>query len=110
MFRRTFTSEKFGTRLWRDILKDNSGTILALGVIGSASFGAGLYLNQLEVFEEKLKLVKKDVVLAEERAKNDVVLAEERAKKESLQLLYNIFTQEEYKDAKKKLLAKNKDE
>jgi hypothetical protein len=103
MFRRGFTSEKFGTRLWRDILKDNSGTILALGVIGSASFGAGLYLNQLKVFEEKLKLV-------EERAKKDVVLAEERAKKESLQLLYNIFTQEEYKDAKKKLLAKNKDE
>lgn len=94
-----------------------------MGVIASGSFGVGLYLNQLKVFEEKLKLVqeaanndtklveeklnaaKKDTMLVEEKVK----LAEERAEKETLKLLYNIFTQEEYKEAKKKLLAKSKD-
>ena len=31
-------------------------------------------------------------------AKPDSIIVEERAKKEALQLLYNIFMQEEYKD------------
>jgi len=111
-------------RLFIEILNENSGVILALGVIGSGSFGIGLYLNQMKVYEEKLKAVKmeakkdtllaeerakKDVLLAEERAKKDALLAEERAKKEALEHLYNIFTQEEFKDAKKKMMAqKNK--
>ena len=118
-------------RLFIEILNENSGVILALGVIGSGSFGIGLYLNQMKVYEEKLKAVKmeakkdtlfaeeklkavkmeakKDTLLAEERAKKDALLAEERAKKEALEHLYNIFTQEEFKDAKKKMMAqKNK--
>ena len=91
--------------LFREILKENSGTILALGVIGGGTFGIGLYVNQMKVYEEKLNVVeeraKRDVMVAEEK----IMVAEERAKKEALQLLYNIFTQEEYKDAKKKLLS-----
>ena len=91
-----------------------------MGVIASGSFGIGLYLNQMKVYEEKyvnqmnlyeekLNFVKmeakKDTLLAEEKAKKDSLLAEERANNEALQLLYNIFTQEEFKNAKKKLIA-----
>jgi hypothetical protein len=134
MIIRRFFSAGSSRRLFSDILKENSGTILALGAIGSGSFLIGFYVNQLRVFEEKLNAVKmeakkevmeamKDIVIAEERAKKDIliveerakkevmeakkdiVIAEERAKKDTLEHLYNIFTQEEYKDAKKKLLA-----
>ena len=114
-FKRLFSTQPI-RKLFSEILKENSGTILALGVIGGGTFGIGLYVNQMRVYEEKLNVVeeraKKDVMVAEERAKKDVMVAEEkimvaeeRAKKEALQLLYNIFTQEEYKDAKKKLLS-----
>jgi hypothetical protein len=141
IIKRLFSAES-SRRLFSDILKENSGTILALGAIGSGSFGIGFYVNQMRVFEEKLNAVKmeakkdcilvkmeakkdsiiaeerarkdvmvaeerarKDVMVAEEKFKKDVMVAEERSKKEALQLLYNIFTQEEYKDAKKKMMA-----
>ena len=110
-FKRLFSTQPI-RKLFSEILKENSGTILALGVIGGGTFGIGLYVNQMKVYEEKLNVVQRDVMVAEERAKRDVMVAEEkimvaeeRAKKEALQLLYNIFTQEEYKDAKKKLLS-----
>jgi hypothetical protein len=109
MISKRFFSTESSRRLFSDILKENSGTILALGAIGSGSFAIGFYVNQMRVFEEKLNAIKmiakKDTLLAEERARKDVLVAEERAKKEALQLLYNIFTQEEYKDAKKKIMA-----
>ena len=99
IFKRLFSTQPIRPLpLFREILKENSGTILALGVIGGGTFGIGLYVNQMKVYEEKLNVV-------QERAKRDVMVAEERAKKEALQLLYNIFTQEEYKDAKKRLLS-----
>ena len=115
MIKRLFSAEPT-KRLFNEILKDNSGTILALGVIGSGTFGLGLYVNQMRIYEEKINAVrmeaKKDTVIAEEKinaakmeAKKDTVIAEERANKEALQLLYNIFTQDEYKEAKKKMLA-----
>ena len=111
ILKRSFSTQSIRP-LFREILKENSGTILALGVIGGGTFGIGLYVNQMKVYEEKLNVVQRDVMVAEERAKRDVMVAEEkimvaeeRAKKEALQLLYNIFTQEEYKDAKKKLLS-----
>ena len=64
------------------------------------------------VYEEKLNAVKmeakKDTLLAEEKI-NTVKMEANRdvmeAKKEALQNLYNIFTQEEYKDAKKTMLS-----
>jgi hypothetical protein len=127
MIIKRFFSAESSRRLFSDILKENSGTILALGGIGSGSFGIGFYVNQMRVFEEKLNAVKmeakKDTLIAEERARKDTLIAEERArkdtlvaeerakkevmeaKKEALEHLYNIFTQEEYKDAKKKLMA-----
>ena len=184
MIIKRFFSAESSRRLFSDILKENSGTILALGAIGSGSFGIGFYINQMRVFEEKLNAVKmearkdtlvaeekinavkmeakkdsiiagekilvaeekiiaaeerakKDTLVAEEKlnavkmeakkdsiiagekilvaeekinavkmqAKKDSIIAEERARKEALQLLYNIFTQEEYKDAKKKMMA-----
>ncbi len=116
MIIKRFFSAESSRRLFSDILKENSGTILALGAIGSGSFGIGFYVNQMRVFEEKLNAVKmeakKDTLIAEERARKDTLVAEERAKKEvmeakkeALEHLYNIFTQEEYKDAKKKLMA-----
>jgi hypothetical protein len=116
MIIKRFFSAESSRRLFSDILQENSGTILALGAIGSGSFGIGFYVNQMRVFEEKLNAVKmeakKDTLVAEERAKKDTLVAEERAKKEvmeakkeALEHLYNIFTQEEYKDAKKKMLA-----
>jgi hypothetical protein len=134
MIIKRFFSAESSRRLFSDILKENSGTILALGAIGSGSFGIGFYVNQMRVFEEKLNAVKmeakKDSIIAEEKikaaeerakkdtlvaeekinavkmeAKKDSIIAEERARKEALQLLYNIFTQEEYKDAKKKMMA-----
>ena len=100
IFKRLFSTQPIRP-LFREILKENSGTILALGVIGGGTFGIGLYVNQMRVYEEKLNVVQRDVMVAEEK----IMVAEERAKKEALQLLYNIFTQEEYKDAKKKLLS-----
>ena len=126
MIKRFFSAQP--TRgLLIDILNENSGTILALGVVGSGTFGIGLYVNQMRVYEEKLKGVKmeakKDTLIAEEKAKKDTLIAEEKintvkmeakrdvmeAKKEALQNLYNIFTQEEYKDAKNTMMAqKNK--
>jgi hypothetical protein len=134
MIIKRFFSAESSRRLFSDILKENSGTNLALGAIGSGSFGIGFYVNQMRVFEEKLNAAKmeakkdirivevrakKDILIAEERAKKevmeakkevmeakkDIVIAEERAKKEALDHFYNIFTQEEYKDAKKKFLA-----
>lgn len=92
-------------RLLSDILRDNSGTIVSLGVIGSGAFGIGLYLNESKVFEEKINAVrmeaKKDNLIAEEKIEKAKIEAE----KEALQLLYHIFTQEEFKEAKKKILA-----
>ena len=51
-------------------------------------------------------------LIADEKIKNSEKVYEEKIKavkieadKEALQLLYNIFTQEEYKDAKKKMLT-----
>ena len=123
MIIKRFFSAESSRRLFSDILKENSGTILALGAIGSGSFGIGFYVNQMRVFEEKLNAVKmearKDTLVAEEKintvkmeARKDTLVAEERAKrevmeakKEALEHLYNIFTQEEYKDTKKKLMA-----
>jgi hypothetical protein len=103
MIIKRFFSAESSRRLFSDIIKENSGTILALGAIASGSFGIGLYVNQMRVFEEKLNAVKME-------AKKDYIIAEERARTEALQLLYNIFTQEEYKDAKKKMMAqKDKD-
>ncbi len=118
MIIKRFFSAEPKRRLFSETLKENSGTILALGAIGSATFGIGFYVNQMKVYEEKLNAVKmeakKDCIIVEERAKIDVmvaeeriIIAEERAKKEALQLLYNIFTQEEYKDAKKKMMAQS---
>lgn len=133
MIKRFFSAQPT-RRFLIDILNENSGTILALGVIGSGTFGIGLYVIQMRVYEEKLNVyqekinalalvaeekintvkmeAKKDILVAEEKintvkmeAKKDSIIAEERARKEALQLLYNIFTQEEYKDAKKKMLA-----
>ena len=105
MIIKRFFSAESSRRLFSDILKENSGNILALGAIGSGSFGIGFYVNQMRVFEEKLNAVKmeakKDTLVAEERAKREVM----EAKKEALEHLYNIFTQEEYKDTKKKLMA-----
>ena len=98
MIIKRFFSAESSRRLFNDILKEKSGTILALGAIGSGSFGIGFYINQMRVFEEKLNAVKME-------AKKDALIAEERAKKEALEHLYNIFTQEEYKDAKKKMMA-----
>ena len=88
MIKRLFSTEPT-KRLFSEILKDNSGTILALGVIGSGTFGLGLYVNQMRIYEEKLKVY-------DEKIKTVKIEAE----KEALQLLYNIFTQEEYKEAK----------
>ena len=115
MIKRLFSTERT-KRLFSEILKENSGTILALGVIGSGTFGIGLYVNQMRIYEEKLNAVRmearKDTAIAEEKinavrieARKDTVIAEERANNKALQLLYNIFTQEEYKEAKKKMLA-----
>ena len=103
MIIKRFFSAESSRRLFSDILKENSGTILALGAIGSGSFGIGFYVNQMRVFEEKLNAVKmeakKDSIITEERARKDTLVAEERAKrevmeakKEALELLYNIFT------------------
>ena len=92
MFKRFLSSTTIPKRPF-EILQDNSGAILGLGAIGSGTFAIGLYVNQLRVYEEKLKVT-------EEKIKS----AEERAEKKSLLLLYNIFTLEEYKNAKKKLL------
>jgi hypothetical protein len=104
-FSKRFFSAESSRRLFSDILKENSGTILALGAIGSGSFAIGFYVNQMRAFEEKLNAIrmiaKKDTLLAEEKARKDVM----EAKKEALQLLYNIFTQEEFNNAKKKLMA-----
>ena len=92
-------------RLFSDILRDNLGTIVSLGVIGSGAFGIGLYLNESKVFEEKINAVrmeaKKDNLIAEEKIEKAKIEAE----KEALQLLYHIFTQEEFKEAKQKILA-----
>ena len=125
MIKRLFSTEPT-KRLFSEILKDNSGTILALGVIGSGTFGLGLYVNQLRIYEEKLKVYDEKIKVSEEKinavkmeAKKDTLIAEEKIKaseekiktvkieadKEALQLLYNIFTQEEYKEAKNRLLA-----
>ena len=118
MIKRLFSTEPT-KRLWREILKDNSGTILALGVIGGGTFGIGLYVNQLKIYEEKLNVYDEKIKVSEEKinavrmeARKDTAIAEEKikagkieAEKEALQLLYNIFTQEEYKEAKKKMLA-----
>ena len=115
IIKRLFSTQP-SRRFLIDILNENSGSILAFGVIGSGIFGVGLYINQMRVYEEKINAVKmeakKDTDLAEEKintvkmeAKRDVM----EAKNEALQNLYNIFTQEEYKEAKKTLLAqKNK--
>ena len=114
MIKRLFSTE-FTKGLFSEILRDNSGTILAVGVIGSGTFGIGLYVNQMRIYEEKINSLrmeaKKDIAIAEEKinsvrmeAKKDSVIAEERANKEGLKLLYNIFTQEEYKESKKKML------
>ena len=66
----------------------------------------------MRVYEEKINAVKmearKDTMIAEEKikiAEEKIIAAGERTNKEALQLLYNIFTQEEYKDAKQKMMA-----
>jgi hypothetical protein len=120
MIIKRFFSAESSRGLFSDILKENPGTILAFGAIGSGSFGIGFYVNQMRVFEEKLNAFKmeakkdsiiaevraeKDMMVAELRARKDIMVAEERAEKEALQLLYNIFTQEEYEDAKRKMIA-----
>jgi hypothetical protein len=77
MISKRFFSAESSRRLFSDILKENSGTILALGAIGSGSFAIGFYVNQMRVFEEKLNAIKmeakKDALLAEERARKDVM-------------------------------------
>jgi hypothetical protein len=134
MIVKRFFSAEPSKRLFSDILKDNSGTIVALGAIASGAFGIGLYVNQMKVVEEKINTVKalaeerskKDNLLAEEKlnalkmeSKKDNLLAEEKlntvrmegkkevmeAKKEALENLYQIFTQQEFKDAKKTMMA-----
>lgn len=86
--------------------------MLALGVIGSGTFGLGLYVNQMRIYEEKLNVYDEKINAVRMEARKDTAIAEEKiksvkieAEKEALQLLYNIFTQEEYKEAKKKMLA-----
>ena len=137
-FKRFFSNEPAKRQLLTGYFKDNSATItLLLGVAGGA-FTFGLYLNQIKIYEEQLKSMKteadvklnsvkieaeKDSKIAEEKLKTQdekiksvKIEAEEKiksgkieAEKEYLQLLYNIFTQEEFKEAKKKLLAMKKD-
>ena len=126
IIKRLFSTQP-SRRFLIDILNENSGSILAFGVIGSGIFGVGLYINQMRVYEEKINAVKmeakKDTDLAEEKINTVKTVADEKintvkmeakrdvmeAKNEALQNLYNIFTQEEYKEAKKTLLAqKNK--
>jgi hypothetical protein len=97
MIKRLFSTEPI-KRLFSEILKDNSGTILALGVIGSGTFGIGLYINQMRIYEEKLNSVRmearKDTAIAEEKikvseekinavrmeARKDTAIAEEKIK------------------------------
>lgn len=100
-------SDLLSTKKWflNDFLKDNSGTILALGVVGSGTFGVGLYINQMRVYEEKLNTADEKLKAAEAKLIKDIQIAEEKANKEALKLFYNIFTQEEFKDAKKKMLS-----
>ena len=133
-FKRFFSNEPANKQLLTGYFKDNSATItFLLGVAGGA-FTFGLYLNQIKIYEEKLKTqdekinsvkieAEKDSKIAEEKLKTQdekiksvKIEAEEKiksgkieAEKEYLQLLYNIFTQEEFKEAKKKLLAMKKD-
>ena len=75
--------------------------------------------NVQTMAEEKINAIRIEALIAEEKLKNvkseakkDSLIAEEKlktlkseAENESLKLLYNIFTQEEYKEAKKKILA-----
>ena len=61
--------------------------------------------NVKNIAEEKIHAirieVKKEFLIAEEKPKN----VKSEAENESLKLLYNIFSQEEYKESKKKILA-----
>ena len=92
IIKRLYSSEPAKRFKFTEFLRQNSSAILALIPMGT--FGLGLYVNQMRVYEEKLNNVKEQIKTAEERAD-----------KEALKLLYNIFTQEEYQDAKRKLLA-----
>ena len=61
-----------------------------------------LYLSYLPFFGEHC------IFLTFPRSEEKIKVAEEKAKNEALENLYNIFTQEEYTKAKKKLLKKAK--
>ena len=124
IIKRFFSAQPTRRRLFIEILHENSGVILAVGVIASGTFGVGLYLNQLKIYEERLNkyqdLYQEKLSVYQEKlnvyqeklntvkveAKKDALLAEEKAKKEALEHLYQIFTQEEYKEAKQKMLTK----
>ena len=118
IIKRLYSSESAKRFKFTEFLRQNSSAILALIPMGT--FGLGLYVNQMRVYEEKLnniksvfkeKLDKAKSVFDEKLDKAKAVFeeklktAEERADKEALNLLYNVFTQEEYQDAKRKLLA-----
>jgi hypothetical protein len=127
MIRRLFSNQR---PVFKTFLNEYSAAILAAGVITSGVFAAGLYVNQMRIYEEmiktaeekadknvkiaqeKIKIAQEMIKTAEERADKNVKIAQEMIKtaqaeseRKYLQLLYNIFTQEEYKEAKAKLLA-----
>ena len=116
--RRLFSRETVGGQL-RKTITDNAGSVVALSAIVGGTFGfvvyigmAGVFQSRVETAEAKIKTAEEKIKIAEEKinaakleARKDVELAERRAEKEALKLLYNIFTQEEFKEAKIKLLA-----
>jgi hypothetical protein len=89
MIIKRFFSVQTMRRKFFEILNENSGIGMSLGVIGSGGFAIGLYLNQMRLYEEKLNAVKmeakKDTIIAEEKlntvkmeAKKDTIIAEEK--------------------------------
>lgn len=80
--KRFFSSESSRRASNIEIRNANVAVILAYGAVASGSFGYGLYLNQIKVFEEKLlgvkEMAKKDVMLAEEKLLSAKVMARRR--------------------------------
>jgi hypothetical protein len=61
MILKRFFSTQPSRRLFIEILNENSGIIIALGVVGSGIFGIGLYVNQMKVYEEKLNVYQEKI-------------------------------------------------
>ena len=104
----TFFKRCFSQQPKRDYIqdfKDNATTIVAFGAVIGGAFGFGLHLNQIAIMEERIKSAEEKIKSAEKNTEEKIKAAEARAGKESLDRLFGVINQEEYRQSKEKLLA-----